>query len=224
MESGNFENSLKQALVGLKHYVDLQVKYQKLILTKRLSELSSMFALFLLLLGVSGFILLFLSFSFVEWYTSFGERLHGFLLVSLFYIVIGLVLIVFRQQLIFSPLRKMFGNIFLGDDADPITSASYKTKESLELQIANYKDILENEEDDLKEKFQKAGKTFTIVNIVQGMAKSVYKTFVTTSNIARTAYNIVKRFTGRKKKKLTRKRSNGSRKSQYEKHLEIKTH
>jgi len=205
MESGNFENSLKQALVGLKHYVDLQVKYQKLILTKRLSELSSMFALFLLLLGVSGFILLFLSFSFVEWYTSFGERLHGFLLVSLFYIVIGLVLIVFRQQLIFSPLRKMFGNIFLGDDADPITSASYKTKESLELQIANYKDILENEEDDLKEKFQKAGKTFTIVNVVQGMAKSVYKTFVTTSNIARMTYSLVNKLRGGSKKKRRKK-------------------
>ncbi len=208
MESGNFENSLKQALVGLKHYVDLQVKYQKLILTKRLSELSSMFALFLLLLGVSGFILLFLSFSFVEWYTSFGERLHGFLLVSLFYIVIGLVLIVFRQQLIFSPLRKMFGNIFLGDDADPITSASYKTKESLELQIANYKDILENEEDDLKEKFQKAGKTFTIVNVVQGMAKSVYQTFVTTSNIARMTYSLVNKLRGGSKKKR-RKRDKG---------------
>lgn len=201
MESGNFENSLKGALVGLKHYVDLQVRYQKLVLTKKLGELSSMFALFLLMLGISGFILLFLSFTFVEWYTTFGERLHGFLIVTLFYLVIGLILIVFRQQLIFSPLRRMFGNIFLGDDTDPKTAASYKTKESLELQILNYKDILETEEDDLKEKFQKAGETFTIVNIVQGMAKSVYKTFVTTSNIARMTYSLVSKLKGSSKKK-----------------------
>lgn len=201
MEKSNFEGSLKEAFVGIKHYLDLQVKYQKLVLTKKLSELSSLFILFLLILGISAFILVFLSLSFVEWYASYGDRLHGRLIVTLFYLLLLIIIIVFRKGLLFSPMRRLLGNILLDGDEDPKAATSYKTKEALDSRIKNYKDILKTEEEDLKEKFEDVSENFSVLNIVQGIFKSAYKSFITASNIAKMTYSLVNKLKGGKKKK-----------------------
>ena len=213
MESSNFESSLKEALVELKHYFDLQLRYQKLVLTKKLSELSSLFILFILLLGISVFVLVFLSLSFVEWYAAHGDRLHGRLIVTLFYVLLGFILVIFRKGLIYSPMRRLLGDILLDGEDDPKVAASYKSKEALDIKIDNYKEILRAEEDDLKEKFEEVGEKFSLVNIVTGMARSAYKAFVTTSNIARMAYSFVNKLRGGKK---TRKKKNKKRPSELE--------
>lgn len=207
MEHKNLDNSLKDTLVGLQHYIDIQIKYNKLLLAKRMGEVSSIFVLMLLLLGVFSFALFFLSFAFVEWYTAnYESRFYGHLIVFGFYFFIGLLLLILREPLIFSPIRKLFARVFAGEENGDNAKNVFGSKEAIELQLKNYREILKEEEADLKERFEKFGKAFTLSNIIQSAGRSFYKSFVTTSNIARVAYGLVKRVKGGISKKKSRKR------------------
>lgn len=179
--------------MGLQHYIDLQVRYNKLLLAKRMGEVSSVFVLFLLLLGAFSFGLLFLTYAFVDWYAAnFGSRSVGNLIVFGIYLLIALIIFFFREPLIFSPIRRLFTRIFAGDDDnDPATGL--RSKQAINLQLKNYREMLDEEEADLKTKFESLGAAFTLPNIIQSVGKSFYKTYVTTSNIARLTYTLVQK-------------------------------
>lgn len=202
MESKNIESSLKDALMGLQHYVDLQIRYNKILISKRMGEVSSYFVLFLLILGVFSFALLFLGFAFVEWYAdAFGSRLQGRLIVVGFFTLLGVLLILLREPLLFSPIRKIFGKAFADDEKDDEDNPIYNSKEALNLQLKNYREIIDEEQIDLKEKLDDLGDLFTLSNIIQSAGKSIYNSFITTSNIAKLTYNLVQRYRGSSKKK-----------------------
>ena len=100
MESKNLDGSLKDTLVGLQHYVDLQIRYNKLLLAKRMGEISSIFVLFLLLLGIISFALFFLSFAFVDWFAAnYSNRFYGHLIVFGFYFLIALLLFLLKEPI-----------------------------------------------------------------------------------------------------------------------------
>ena len=118
MENIELGSMLKESFSSLQRYVDLQLKYNKLLLTQKMSEILSLMVLFIILLGLSGFILIFLSFAFVGWYEeNVGSVFYGYLWVSAFYFVIALLIYLLRKQILFDPLRIVFGNILFREES-----------------------------------------------------------------------------------------------------------
>lgn len=202
MDKLNLDEYLKSALVELQEYLNLQLRYNKLLLTKRLGEVSSYFTLFLLLLGIGGFFLFFLSFAFVEWFNEYYlSKFYGYLIVSGFYLLLFLFLIIFRKTFIFNPLRKLFGEIMVGgenENAEDILA--FRSKAKFTSTLKKQKKVIDEKEKELRSKFETLGGQLTISNIIQTVAMNAYASFVTTSGIAKLAYNLMKRFTRRKKK------------------------
>lgn len=202
MENKTIDSSLKDALMGLQNYVDLQIKYNKLLLAKRMAAISSVFAFFMILLIIFSFALFFLSFWFVEWFSAhIGNRYYGNLIVFGFYMLIGIMLILFREQIIFGPIRRMFTRNFASDDLNEDNNFRYHSKDAINLQLKNYRDILKEEGEELKVIFDNLGQIFTLPNILSSVGKSIYKSFVTTSNVAMAAFNLIGRFRSKPKKK-----------------------
>ena len=163
----------------------------------------------MLLLVLGGFLIFFLSFAFVEWFNEiYLSKYHGYLIVSGFYFIILIIIFLFRKLLIFNPIRKLFGEIMVGEESDnPEDIISFRSTAKLTLNLKKHKKDIDLKEKDLKEKFEKLGNQITIGNIIQTVAMNAYSSFVTTSNIVKTVYSLIKRLTGGKKKvKRSKKR------------------
>ena len=212
MEKINLDESLKSALVELQEYLNLQYKYNKMLLAKRMGEVISYLALFLIVLGISGFLLFFLSFAFVAWFNAYsGIPFAGHLIVASFYLLLALVAIVFRNQLIFGPIRKLFGDIMFSEEEDHLAyEEAFKKTENLNNRLRKYKKSLKKKSEHLNGTFEELGNQLTISNIFQTVMMNAYNSFVTTSNIAKMAYSLVKRITSRSKtQKSKRKKRRG---------------
>lgn len=205
MDSKNIDGSLKNSLMGLQHYVDLQIRYNKLLLGKRMGEIAAIFTLIIILSIFFSFAVLFLSFFFVDWYAEhIGSRYIGNIIVFGFYLLIGIIILIFREPLIIGPIRKMFANNFSAKDGEEVST--FRSKEAIDLQLKNYRETIKEEEEHLKESFEKLGQSFTLANIIQSAGRSIYNSFVTTTNIARLTYNLVSRLKGKVSKKKKRKK------------------
>ena len=206
MDKANLEGSLKAALVELQEYLNLQVKYNKMLLAKKMGEIFSHLALFVLVIGISGFLLIFLSFAFVTWFNQLTGHLYlGHLIVAGFYLLLALTLIIFRNGLIFEPIRKLFGKVMFGDEDDHLEyKEAFKSAENLNTKIRKIKKAIKKKEEKLGDKYENLSTQFTFTNIMQSMVKNVYTSFVTTSNIAKTVFNLVKRFSRAKNKRIRR--------------------
>lgn len=204
MESKNIDDSLKNALMGLQHYVDLQIRYNKLLLGKRMGEIAAIFTLIIVLSIILSFAVLFLSFFFVDWFAEYiGSRYIGNIIVFGFYLLVGIIILIFREQLVVGPIRKMFVNNFSAKDGEE--AIIFKSKESIDLQLKNYRETIKEEEAELKESFENLSQSLTLVNIIQSVGRSIYSSFVTTTNIARLTYHLVSKIKGKVTKKKKRK-------------------
>jgi len=82
----DFRQPISELVDELKAYVNLQLEYNKAAYRKKTAELLGQLMLYMMLLGVSVFVLMFLSFAFVNWYAAQGgTRMGGFLWVTAFY-------------------------------------------------------------------------------------------------------------------------------------------
>jgi len=210
MEKINIDDSLRSALVELQEYLNLQLRYNKMLLAKRLGEVTSYFTLFMIMLVLGGFLLLFLSFTFVEWINEFyNSKYLGHLIIAGFYFLVILIIFLFRKPIIFNPIRKLFGEIMVGEESDnPEDIISFRSTAKLTLNLRKHKKDIDEKEKVLKEEFSKLGNQLTISNIIQTVAMNAYSSFMTTSNIVKTVYSLIKKFTGGKKKvKRSKKRS-----------------
>jgi hypothetical protein len=202
MENIELGSMLKESFSSLQRYIDLQLKYNKLILTQKMSEILSLMALFVILLGLSGFILFFLSFAFVGWYEdNIGSAFFGYLWVSAFYFIIALLIFLLRKQFLFDPLRSIFGNILFREELNNEEDVPFETKEALNINIAKYKVELSNETEELKAKIEALSDKLTIPNILLNAGKSLYDSYVTTSNIVKVSALLVSKILTKKKKK-----------------------
>jgi len=202
MENIELGDALKDSFGSLQRYIELQLKYNKLLLTQKMSEIFSLIILFVILLGLSGFVLIFFSLAFVNWYSEMvGSVFHGFLWVTLFYLVIAILIYFFRKPFIFGPLRIMFGNILFREESTSGEDIPFKTKEELNENIAKCKVELHNETDDLKIKIEALSEKLTVPNILLNAGKSLYNYYVTTSNIVKVSALLASKILSKKKRK-----------------------
>ena len=204
MENTNFGAPLKEAFDSLKVYIDQQVKYNKLLLGKKMGNVAYYGTLLFLFGFLASLILIFLSFGFVWWFSDsgYGDTYIGFLLISLFYAILGTIIYLTRKRLIAKPIRKILGNILCDqEDEDHDVTINFSSLELLNHKIHKSKLSLEEQEKVMKEHFSGLGEAYTVFSISQRLLKSVYQSAMTTSNIARFTYLLVQRLKGGKKKK-----------------------
>ena len=110
MGNADFKQPIKALIDELKRYVDLQLEYNKVAYRKKSAEMMGQLMLFAMLFGIFVFVMMFLSFAFVNWYAGQGgTRMGGFLWVTAFYLFVALILYAFREPLLFSKIRKVLG-------------------------------------------------------------------------------------------------------------------
>jgi hypothetical protein len=200
MEKEDFGAPLRNAVEGIKLYVAQQVAYNKLLLSKKMTELSARMVLFLLILGISGFVLLFLSFAFASWYEyHYGELYVGYLILAGIYLLLALVIYIFRKELIFNPIRKITGGILFSEATEKDVAEAFSSVENLNLQIVKAREKLKKEEEELKADIDALGEFYSLSNIFQQFTKNAFNTFITTSNIARATYLLVQKLKRKKK-------------------------
>lgn len=204
MEYENLGTPIKETIEELKTYVEDLITYNKLVFAKGASQLSSILIMLVVLFGISGFVLLFFSFAFAGWFeTITGLSIGtGYLVIALFYVLLGFLVYRFRNPLIFNPSRKLFGEIFFGDDNN--NEFKFDTEEVTSENIKKVHEQLADRKESLNKKVKNLEKQMTFANIFQEIIGKAYNSIVTTSNIAKFAFTIVrslKGITGKKKRK-----------------------
>lgn len=211
MENTDFGTPLKETLESLRIYIDRQIEHNKLLLGKKLGELSAYVALLFILSFLATLILIFISFAFVWWFSgkSYGETYIGFLIVAVFYALLGVVVYLSRNRLIFGPIRKLLGSILYDEENDEGNETiHFSSLALLNYKIQKSKESLEKQEEILKEQFAGLGEAYTFTSISQRMLKNAYQSIMTTSNVARFTYLLIKRLKGGKKKKMEKGHEN----------------
>jgi Na+/melibiose symporter-like transporter len=208
MDKSNLDDSLKAALGELQEYLNLQVKYNKMLLAKKMGEVFSRLAIFLIVAGIGGFLILFLSLAFVAWFNQHSTRPYmGELIVAGFYLLLIILLIVFRKQVFYSTMRKLFGEVMFSDDEDSAAfREAFSSDENLDIRIRKFKRAIKKREEKLGKKYDDLSKNLTLTNIIQSVVRSAYNTFITTSNIAKTAMSLFKSITRSKKNRSKKKK------------------
>ncbi|MBC8321472.1 MAG: hypothetical protein H8E34_12200 [Bacteroidetes bacterium] len=211
MEYNKLGIPLKETLEEFTAYLENLVTYNKLVLTKKACELSSYILLLVLILCISSFVLLFLSFAFAEWFNELTnlDIGAGYLVVAGFYVLLGAAVFVFRNGLIFNPIRKFFGGIFFDDDDS--NSFSFKTEHSHSADIKKVRQDLVKQKETLSRKINALEHSLTLSNIANQIVGKAYNSIVTTSSIAKFTYKLVKKikwFVERKKRKALKHKEN----------------
>ena len=105
MEYKNQVSETTDIINNAKNYINLKLDLYNLTLNEKLAKISSFFFTLASLIILFSLFLFFISFSFVYWYGSTkGELHHGFLIVGIFYLIVGFLVFVFRKKLILNPL------------------------------------------------------------------------------------------------------------------------
>ena len=207
MKGNQIGSAFQDSFESLKSYIDIQVKYNKLVLTQKLGDITSYFALLFIVTALAGGLLLFLSFAFVYWFakTTDLDVYIGYLIVAGFYLVLIGLIINFKERLLFSPIRNLLGSILFENEMPGSAVNSFRNKESMTKMIKELGHQIHQHQEELTSKFHVLQESLTLANISQQLFQNVYSKIVTTSNVARIAFLLIKRLKQKssKKKKST---------------------
>jgi len=204
MENSDFRQPVKELIDEIKTFVDLRLEYSKVVLRKKSAEMMGRLILFFILFEVAVFVLMFLSFAFVNGYASQGgTRMGGFLIVSGFYLFIALILYAFRESIIFSTIRKILGKNFSGTrEKQFLAGTSFSDERMTDKYLEQLKDKNRKQENKIQQQLNTVNEAFNVVNIAKAMINSGIQAFVTTTNIIRTVFRLTKRLKEKNRKKL----------------------
>ncbi len=152
----------------LKRYINLKINYAGLMLNRRLSDFASQLIIMLVLAGIFAMIMLMLSFAFVFWYGSeIGTYYHGFIIISLLYMIIGLAVYYFREPLLMDPIiRKLHQKQKEMDDKEGLVLPAVSNKEDMNKQLEIMQLQLEQSELLIQKHVKDMGTALTPSNIL----------------------------------------------------------
>lgn len=204
IDNSDFRQPIKTLIDELKTYVDLKLEYNKVAYRKKSAEMIGRLILFFILFEVAVFVLMFLSFAFVNGYAAQGgTRMGGFLIVTGFYLFIALILFAFRESIIFSTIRKILGKNFSSTrEKQFLAGTSFSSEKMTDKYLEQLKDKNRKQENNIRQQFDTVNDAFNMVNIAKAMINSGIQAFVTTSNIIRTAFQLARRLKTKNRKKL----------------------
>lgn len=108
-QQGNFRRLYTLAL----RYFNFQLDYARLSAAEKLTVLLSTIALYSLVVILGMITLLFVSIGIGHWLALTIAPYTAYLFVSAFYLVLLILLIVFRKELIFDPAARFISKLFL---------------------------------------------------------------------------------------------------------------
>ncbi|MDD3636959.1 MAG: hypothetical protein RBR84_06375 [Bacteroidales bacterium] len=167
----NFTKPISEAGNELKRYINLKIAYAGLQLNRRLSDFASQLVTMLVLAGIFAMILLMLSFAFVFWYGSeIGTYYHGFLIISLLYMIFGLIIYYFREPLLMDPIiRKLHQKQQKMEPTGDSTLLPVRNKEEMDKQLDIMELQLEQSELLIQKHVQDIGTALTPSNILNSL-------------------------------------------------------
>jgi len=135
------ENPTTQSFSFIKDYINLKIDIILLSISDKLSKAAS-YMVFLIIMGFIGlFASLFLSLSLSDWLENvLNIPGMGNLIVSLIYILLGIILFIYRDRLIINPISKTISGLvdftdlndsFFSENKKPSTQSVEQLKEEL---------------------------------------------------------------------------------------------
>lgn len=207
MKGNQIGSAFQDSFESLKSYIDIQVKYNKLKLTQKLGDITSYFALLFIVTALAGGLLFFLSFAFVYWFakTTDLDVYIGYLIIAGFYLVLIGLIINYKERLLFSPIRNLLGSILFENEMQGSAVNSFRNKESVTKMIEDLDHQIHQQQEELTSKFHILQESLTLANISQQLFQNIYSKVVTSGNVARLAFLLIKRLKQKssKKKKST---------------------
>ena len=193
MKGNQIGSAFQDSFESIKSYIDIQVKYNKLLLTQKLGDITSYFAMLFIITALAGGLLFFLSFAFVYWFakTTDLDVYIGYLIVAGFYLVLIGLIINFKERLLFSPIRNLLGSILFENEMPGSAVNSFSNKESMTKMIKELDHQIHQHQEELTSKFHVLQESLTLANISQQLFQNVYSKVVTTSNVARIAFLLI---------------------------------
>ncbi len=127
MDTEKFQKTLDKTFENVKSYVSLQTELFRIILFEKVAKgLTSLFTL-IIIVFILFFVMLFLSLAFVNWYEETGGlATHGYLMVAIFYMIVGIIIFLCSKRLFLNPMIRGFAETALEEEDD---SLKYGNKE-----------------------------------------------------------------------------------------------
>lgn len=102
---GRVTENVSRLTENIKDYVNLRIDLAKLTITEKLAKITSFFLIAVIFFILGMFLLLFLSLSFVFWFgNEIGPTWLGSLIVTVIYLLAGVIIYVKRHQFFINPL------------------------------------------------------------------------------------------------------------------------
>lgn len=113
MDKEKIEKNLNKTVENIKQYVDLKTELYSLIIIERTAKVLARVGVLMILTMLMFFFLLFMSFSFVEWFELIsGSAAFGYIVVAFIYLILGVIIYKLKKKLFLDPLVKGIVNIF----------------------------------------------------------------------------------------------------------------
>ncbi len=123
MSFEDISQSFTQIQKELSNQINLRTQLAGLLLSRKMAGIASQLITMLIIAGLFSMILLFLSFAFVFWYgEQVGTYYHGFLMISLVYTLLGVVVYLNRKKLFLDPIVKKMnekGHLAIKNEENP---------------------------------------------------------------------------------------------------------
>ena len=167
------QNPVFQTTDYLKKYVNLKIDIILLNISSKLSNAAAYF-IFILILGfIFLFVSLFLSLSLASWLTNvLNMPGMGNMIVSLIYLLLGVILIVFREKLILGPIKKKMSADL--DMSDLNETSSIGEHESIDDAINHLNNELSNTEESIDQNIAEIRDFYSFDQLKDRFLQSIY--------------------------------------------------
>jgi len=130
MDTEKFQKNLDETFENVKSYINLRTELFRIIIFEKVAKvLTSIFTL-VIILFILFFVMLFLSLAFVHWYQDTGGlATHGYLIVAISYLIIGIIIFLSSKRLFLNPMIKGFADTaFEEEEEDSLNSGNKEKK------------------------------------------------------------------------------------------------
>jgi hypothetical protein len=108
METDSISSQFRQLFEQVKVYFNLRVNYLRLYVAENLIRFFSAMVLWMVIFLFLFFVLVFGSFAFAYWFSDLTGKLSlGFLIVAGFYVLLAVLIYLFRRQILIKPFTKL---------------------------------------------------------------------------------------------------------------------
>ena len=160
----------------------------------------------LVVTGLVVFILFFATFGFVHWYADrYGSLYEGFFIAAGFYLLVTVLVLLFKNRLINKPVRKNINKSISEGVSDLPAAVSPEDEEFADKLILQLHEKIVKQEEVLRKSFGNLESVFNMENLLRQFANNAIHSIVTTTNIAKAVYFLTSRLKRKKQKKEPKK-------------------